>query len=759
MIRNRIIFTCIIGLLIAFTRFGAFAADTGSIQGEAVDAVSRDGLSGAHVTLDHTPYGAVVGNDGTYRIDGVPEGAYKITISRIGYHTESKQVTVIGKKMVAIDFYLVRSVIQSEGIVVTARGRTTRLKDVPGSIGVVRGRHIREEVPMSLADAAAQVPGISKASDMPWGSRINIRGLSKEQVVFLIDGNRVSTATEVAAQFGLVATQDIDRMEILKGPISVLYGTGSIGGVVNAITRKGKFLSESDWDIAFESSYESTAKGVGAYGRIGLNRSNFYFLATQSYRDYDNYKAGDGVEISNSQFEDRQTSISLGYRLRSQHKIEAKYQLLKAIDVGIPGAGGVFKDQDQVRYPETRREMFELGWTFFPSFEVWEKSEVHFFHQPIERRAEINRGEAKKIMPQADHDGTGARWQNQLATESHRFVVGAEWWQKELTGERIKQIQGNTIVDKALPDALYRPIGIFAEDEFQLSDPIALNFGARIDWIHTENDVMYKTYTPPSDVIIWDEREDHDTSWSLQTGLLYRVFPEIEVNFLIARAFRSPSLEERYNYIDLGSLVKLGDPELDPEESWFFETGVRFENEKFHATAQAFLNNTRNLVIEKQVMFEDREALQKTNAGAARLYGGELEAAYRLTPYIMVSSDMSYIRGRDTEKDENLPSISPLTGSFRMRYGIDKGFWTEASLSITADQNDVALDEATTDGSQIIEIRAGYKGFALTNIRHSLTLGVKNLTDSQYKNHLTRSRGFELYEPGRSFYLAWSMEM
>lgn len=128
-----------------------------------------------------------------------------------------------------------------ENMVVSARGTEHQISQTPGGVGVVNEKVIFKTQPTSITNVTTRIPGVDKISDSAWGSAINIRGLGRNRVVFLIDGCRVNTATDINAQFGLIDPQEIERIEVLKGPISALYGSGSIGGIVNIITKKEVF--------------------------------------------------------------------------------------------------------------------------------------------------------------------------------------------------------------------------------------------------------------------------------------------------------------------------------------------------------------------------------------------------------------------------------------------------------------------------------------------------------------------------------------
>ena len=770
-------------LLFLLASVYASAETTGTLEGRVVDRETDETLCGADVVLEGTGLGTSTDRDGKYAVSDVPAGVHTLVAMKMGYRRARKEVAVSAGEVVAVRFELEKTVYTLEEIVVTARGRITRREDVPGSVGIVREVDIETENPIGLSDAAAHLPGISAGSDMPWGSRVHVRGFSRDHVVFLVDGNRVSTTTELAAQFGTVAPHDIERVEILKGPISVLYGTGSIGGVVNVITRTGTFAGGGAWDIGWVSAYESSADGVNTYGRIGWNSPRFYILLTQSYRNYGSYRAGKGVQVPNSQFEDYQSSIGTGYRLTDRHRLEAKAQYMEARDVGIPGAEGVFPEPATATYPATRRTLLELRWTYLPSHGFWRESRLTLFLQPVDRRVEVipntvtetptKHTRPQRIAPRADHDVMGARWQHTFRTARHTLVAGAAGWQKNLKGSRTREIDidlydssgtcvrtvQQTIEDRPLPDALYRPIGVYAEDEVKLAPNVLLSLGGRIDRIHTENRRTYKTYVPLAEEVLWEATQDNDVSWSIQSGLLYRPVPGWHVHGVLARSFRSPGLEERYLYVDLGAQVRIGDPDLDPEEGWFSEVGIRVQRDAFTWTSQMFLNAARNLVVDAPYTYEGRPALRKTNAGGTRIYGFESEVNCTIGSKWLVSGDIAYTRGRDVENAKDLPTMPPLNAHLRVRYGANAGMWVEWAVGGVARQDRVAPGESETPGHVTSGIKLGYRGCTTGHVKHNVTLGVRNLSDRQYREHLTTSRGFPLYAPGRSVYLSWAVEL
>jgi len=522
---------------------------------------------------------------------------------------------------------------------------------------------------------------------------------------------------------------------------------------------------------------------------VALEGPRYHATASQSYRDYDSYSDGHGATIANSQFRDRQTRLGLGVRLSPTHSFELQYQYFQAEDVGIPGAGGVFPVAATVRYPATRRELASARWSWSPGRAVWRHSEVTLFSQDIERRTEVLPNSSnyvaasgtqparlvrpQSIEPRADHRALGFRWGNDLVWGPHQLALGVEGWQKKLDSARLRvthidvlapdssvvQTMVSQTEDRPLPRGTYRPVGVYAADELELSRAWKLGLGARLDLTSVSNELTYRTYVPATDAVLWEETDDVDLSWQTQARLAWRVRPGWEAYGNVSRSFRSPGLEERYLYVDLGHTVRLGDPSLDSEHGLFVEVGVRHSAAWGFVSGQAFSNRIRGLVIEVPGQFEGRQALVKANAGEALLVGFESEAAVAVSSRLLVRADVAMVRGTDERDDVYLPAIAPLAAHLSVLGGSDEALWASAAMEAVADQDRVAPGERGTPGRVTFDVAAGYGGLAVGPTRHRLTIGVKNLTDRAYRDHLATSRGTELTAPGRSFYTNWAVEM
>jgi hemoglobin/transferrin/lactoferrin receptor protein len=187
-----------------------------------------------------------------------------------------------------------------DDVTVTARGIPAPASLTPGGVGVVEASDLRAQGGSSVTETLERIPGVSRSNDSPWSTDIVIRGLTRDSVVVLIDGMRVNMTTDINGRFGLVPAQQIERIEVLKGPVSALYGSGSVGGVVNIITRSGGYSETPRWHGGAGVSGTSNPGGGSLSSSLGYSTGSAWILGSVTARDHDDYLDGDGDRVENS---------------------------------------------------------------------------------------------------------------------------------------------------------------------------------------------------------------------------------------------------------------------------------------------------------------------------------------------------------------------------------------------------------------------------------------------------------------------------
>ncbi|MFW5490224.1 MAG: TonB-dependent receptor [Desulfovibrio sp.] len=630
-------------------------------------------------------------------------------------------------------------------VVVSARGSATSLSMTPGGVGVVDEQEILLEPHNSVADALARLPGISRTGDSPWGQDINIRGLTGASVVVLIDGMRVNTPTDINARLGFINPMDIERVEVLKGPISALYGSGSIGGVINIITKHGHF--SDDWEATGEGIGEwvSNPEGPNGYVRGGVNGKNIWMQLSGALREHDDYYAGDSERVDNSSYNDQYFRFAAGFRPSDEFRTEIQIMNMEATNVGIPGGSSTMPQTAPVDYPRSSNLMLSMNSIYTPNSDVVKEVLLNLYFMQNDRRVEISNPAPimKSINPSANHETLGGKLQAQFEFGAHSLLAGVDAWNWNMNSKRTKYLlNGRAIDDQPTPNTTQTSMGVFAEDDWSLTEELTLNLGGRLDRIEIDN----KEYG------IYEAGTHEDLGWNAHAGLTWQAAPAWSHTLLAASSYRAADIMERFKDLQLGGgVTALGNPDLDPEQSYYLEYGLHYTTETVRATASAYANFITDYISSSLV---SPTLLQMENIGEAHIYGAELEADWSITPHWNLYGNLALCVGRDEEKDEPLRNIAPVNGLMGLKYAMGNGFWARLETPWAAQQDEVPDGIAKTDGWMTMNMAAGYD-FDWEKLHHQIALVANNILDERYHNYLANSRGVELMEPGFNLALTY----
>lgn len=764
-----------------------------TLTGKIIDISTGSPIHGAIVFVPSNNI-AYTNSDGEYEVNNLMYGVYNVRVSHIGFKTQIKDIQIDVNNR-NFDFSLEPSPIKLDEVIVKVDRLEKYLKDSPYSLVLADKEQIESKNFNSLSDLLEYEPGITAIRDGVWGTDINIRGLSRNNIVTIIDGTRIETANDISARLSMIDLNDIDRVEIIKGAASSVYGSGATGGIVNIISNSPSFSKSYSLTGNFSTGYNSVNNLRTFAGTI---YNSGYFWSSKisgSYRKADDAETPHG-KLQNSKFSDYSLSGSLNLQPISNQLLKINYQLFKAEDVGIPGGAPLFPVNADVRYPNEKRELISAGYEILNISSLFSKVMVRYSHQYILRDVENipgivqnipasgnmppRRVSVLKISPQADHNSDNFLAQaNLIFSPNNLLTFGLDYWTRSYNGERLRYQKietldsaGTTVVntlnkiiaEKPLPDSRFQSIGFFVQDDFEvLKDKLKFSLGARVDKIditgeetlnplyEINNDVINNN--PPNQKILWEKTESDDVSYSSNAGVNYSLTSNLDLTLSLGYAFRSPSLEERFQYIDLGSLVRVGDPSLKPEKGYTSDFGIRYYSTDIKFISSIFYNYITDIVVEKPGTFEGRNAQIKTNIGQARLYGFDFLLNYNFYKDWLTYLTASYVKGDDLSKDQNLPQIPPLNGTFGIKSSITENISAEVSSSVFAPQNDVAAGEISTPGYAAFNAAVNLKNINLTSFRFQIFAGVENIFDKSYRNHLSTVRGGITVEPGRNFYI------
>lgn len=631
-------------------------------------------------------------------------------------------------------------------ILVTARGVPAPASQTPGGIGVVTEEDIRENGPVSVADALARIPGVTKTGDSPWGADINIRGLGRDQVVVLIDGVRVNTTTDINGRLGVVNQNDVERVEVLKGPISALYGSGSIGGVVNIITKKGRFTSKPQWHGEGSLTGSTNPLGPDAYANLSYSDKDFWLMASGGWREGASYFDGRGVKTKNTQFEDWQGKLAGAWKWANEHSTMLQYQSMDGDQIGVPGGNskGLPTNAD-VTLRENDRRFVQLVHTWTPSGLALTESQLDLSWQLLTRYPRLDNytsGTVAWQQPSGVHETLTGRWKNVFALGDHTLVAGAEASNWDMRSRATSMSTAGALTyAMPVPDSSQLTAGVFAEDDWRLAPGWTLNLGARGDFVHITNGGG----TPVSG----SGGEKNDANWGAHAGLTWAFSDPWSASVLAATSYRTPNILELYKRIALGGgAFELGDPNLKAEESRFLELSLKRTGQSLRLTSAVFANFVENFITKEATGGGN---FKMANIGSAMLLGAEQSVEWDFASGWMAYGSAAYTYGRDETHAAWLPFVAPLSGLVGVKQTIGAWWWAVES-QWAASQNNTPGGVEASDAWATLNARVGYRTEA-AGLRHEFTLGVNNLLNASYTNYLTTARGNTYREPGTNAYM------
>lgn len=777
--------------------FIAILSLNAQIAGRITDSKNNEALTGANVVIYEMNSPSIVAQTvsdkrGRFSASVKPEAGMRLVVSYIGYDLY-EIILKADDNLTNLDLSLNQAIVPVGEVMITAIRHNKHLKNISLPMSVLDRNEINKSSGLTPSELLRNEPGLYLSRDGIWATSLNIRGLSEQRIVTLVDGNRVETATDIAAGMSMIDPNEIERIEVIKGAASSLYGTGALGGVVNIITKDGYFSDDLYAGGSAALGYQTVNSMPSAHAAVNVGDKRWYIRLSGSMRDAANTMTPEG-ELENSQFSDNNLSLKAGVKTFKNHSLKLNLQRYEAKDVGIPG-GKSFPGPATATYPQEKRDLISAEYVINTNRDFLKDLSFRYFRQYILRDVELIPNPNATITPSGYHTTNGFTSQaNMVPFEGHSLIAGIDVWRRNLRTERYKDIyqpvkdeEGNVIgtnhifrAEIPIPETDFTSGGLFLNDEFYaLNDRLKIDIGGRFDFINVKNeeavDPLYlvinevRNDNPPNQRVTFEANNVNNHSWSANLGLLYSLSGNTDLTASLSRAFRSPSIEERFKYIDLGSTVSVGDPELEPENGYFADLGLKIWKEKFHLSVNGFVNSMSNLIVEMPGEIEysyidqpDRidtiPALINSNVDEALLYGYDFSFSYNFIDRFLLFGSSSYVRGMDTKNNSDLPLIPPLNGRLGLKYSTSGGYGIEAVCNLVADQEKVAEGETPTFGYASYDLRFYTKTFRLNFAHLSLFGGIENITDRAFVNHLSTNRGLIKFEPGRNFYIRMRME-
>lgn len=665
-----------------------------------------------------------------------------------------------------------------EEVVVTSTRSEQKSFDLPAPVSVVDSQRISQTAPASMADILQDVPGVEMERAGSWEASPIIRGLGSNRVLVLIDGDRETNLWAGRSPLNPFAdVGNIERVEVVKGPASALYGTDALGGVINIITKDAAFADQDQWQTQSTVNTRYSTTDNALYGRYELaaGGNGFGFNLGISGRNSENYEDGRGNEVNNSQFESQSVDLRTKYDISERQELSASVRINAIDDQGVPqkNAQAPFS-----RYDQFDTASYKLGY-HGKRLGMLDKVKVKTFYVDQERSFEGKFPSSQKPVStlkenQIDTSALGASLEMGTSLGLKHQIVGGVEFVRETTDSSEQQMvhrnADNHLVKRTsfepVPSSHRSHLGVFVQDDIRVGDKLVVIAGGRYDYFnadaddvpYTENRFDQQGSLRSSTTEVNSFSRETDGAGSLNLGLLYPYTDSVNLTTNLGTGFRAPDIFERYSTRGGGSQVIIGNPSLDPEYSYNADAGIKCRFERFTGDVNVYYNRVHNYIdtVVQDTSFipgSDIDTYKYANVQDAELYGFEATARRELTKDIDLFGNVAYVAGKDRDTGERLNNIPPLHGTVGAKWEkkIRRNLtaWIEPSGDFYDCQDHPAPGESETPGYTIVNLAAGLRMPSCGPVRDlNLTLRVENLLDKYYHSHLRKDNRDYIPESG-----------
>lgn len=675
---------------------------------------------------------------------------------------------------------------QLSTIVVSAAGFEQDIKNAPASISVITADDLKKKGITSIADALTEVPGVDvrNGQGKTGGLNIQIRGLNQAYTLILIDGQRQNTSGSIGPNgFGEFSTSfmpplaAIERIEVIRGPMSTLYGSDAMGGIINIITKK--VGSEWSGNVSLEQTLQENSEignswktsavvnGPLIQDTLGLQLRGDFFHRDNSERLVTPKKT---IDLG-SQGRDPRTVEANNYSIGSKltYKINDRFATWVDFDhseqrfdnsdarlgehydysrtTGLPTGIGSYKDEIKFL-----RDRISTGIDADLNFGQWKTFASQVKSQQEGRR--LPKGNVPEYNYYSDGttdrklENTDLTVDSRIITsiKNHRITAGVEY----KDGETIDTSAGNgqTFTQDSW--------SVFTEDEWHLTDALAFTFGGRY-----EDHSAFGGHFTPRAYLVWNTNDN----WTLKGG--------------VSTGYKVPTANDLHDGINgftaQGKSVSLGNPDLKPEKTTNYEIGFVYDDlTNFSLTTTAFFTEFKDLIISgaktyENCLWESRPtgstpasdcmtvgnfSYQENfsfqgNADEAESYGVELSAKYDISPNFNVKANYTWLESEITKgenKGQTIENTPRHAVNLTSTWYVNDQFTTWLEAEYKSKRTRFTDPTANTDTIREAEIAGNeLKAYELFNlgasykVNNQITLSgrINNLFDKDFGDYQT----------------------
>ncbi len=707
------------------------SAQTTNISGVLTNALSGDTVPNAVVTLQSTALSRQTrsGPDGRYSFSEVSSGMYQLTVRADGYLPMRSDVT-IGATPLASDLQLNPELHFSEVTSVSPETKDSFLSFQ--STEALGGQALTKELAPTLGATLENQAGVAMRSFGPGPARPVIRGMDGDRVLIVENGLRMGDLSSQSGDHGVnVNPASAERIEVVRGPATLLYGANAIGGLVNVVTNEIPTAPITKATGLFTLDASSGAPGGGAAGNVTVGTGKFALNVAGSGRRQDDFKSPEGT-IPNSFNRATMGQVGAGYTSDTGY-IGASFGYDKT-HYGIPfveaGETNLNPRRKNFTVRGEKRGMGGVFDSFRGSLGV-----RRYRHDELdgEEVATSFRNDTSELELLAHHGAAG----------KVRGAIGGSLLTREFEASGEEAL--SPLVDQ-------KGYAAYLYEEVNASSRVSVQFGGRVD---------HSKFTPAADEPLTDF-----TNVSGSFGVVVTPTETTSIALSVARASRNPALEELYFHGPHpgNNAVENGNTDLESEHALGFDASLRWRNPIASGEVTFFVSKINNFIYRRFLGdVEDDLPVTEFDQADGRMAGMESHLDVRVGPVVWLEGGLDYVRGDLTSLALPMPRVPPLRGLAGLHLrknafeaGVDGTFTAKQDRVYAQGFSGTTIGETPTDGYNLAKVFASYS-FGSGTMVNTITARLDNAGNTLYHNHLNYLKDLAP-EMGRNFAVVYSVK-
>ena len=736
-----------------------------TFSGRVTDLKTGKPIPAASVYITDIRSGSSTDDDGNFQIKNIPHGKHLVEISHIGYNSVVENIDFNAD--VKKDFALTESIVENNAVIVTGVTGATQQRKVPFAVSVMRRQDFLQNTSSNIIESLTKIGGVSTLATGPAISKPVIRGLSYNRVLTINDGVR-QEGQQWGDEHGIeVDEASVNKIELLKGPASIIYGSDAMAGVVNIISNVPVPVNTIKGNLS--SNYQSNNRLSSFNLNIGGNRNGLNWNLYTSNKAAADYKNKYDGYVFNSKFNEHNIGGYIGYNGNwgFSHLLLSNFDLKAGLVEGERDGDGYFIKTlaggitERASSDDFKSINPQIPYQHIRHFKVASDNNIRMGRNNLTFNIGFQQNRREEFGNPDDVNERSLFFDLRTITYTAQFhLAESKGWKTSIGINGMQQSNTNKGVEQLIPDYHLFDFGIYAYSQKTINK-ITVSGGIRFDNRNVNSDNLLD-----GTVIKGAAFKKSFSNFSGSAGLAAQVTGKLNLKFNIARGFRAPSLPElASNGAHEGTIrYEYGNRVLKSETSIQLDGGLDYNTEHFSLGLSAFYNSFSNFIFYRKLESAaggdslvnwngDLLTAFKFDQTKAALTGFEATVDIHPHPldWLHILNTFSLVSGQlrtPIEGNKYLPFIpasklvTEFKGSFNKLSKNIRNFYVKFEVDNTFSKNNVFTvynTETRTPGYTLLN--AGFGADVVTKKEKTLfTLGFSamNMGDVAYQNHLSR---------------------